>query len=131
MSETLVGLSAELTQMVTGEMLAVNVGSGSVSVFATPELTLLLEKTAVAALDGRLEANSTSVGSGLDVTHLAATPAGMEVRGIACVVAVNGRKVTFDVSAYDGKEKIAEGSHTRFIVDAQKFQDRADAKLKS
>jgi fluoroacetyl-CoA thioesterase len=131
MSEALVGLSAELKQVVTREMLAVSVGSGRVSVFATPELILLLEKTAVAALEGGLEANTTTVGSGLDVTHLAATPAGMEVRGIASVVAVDGRKVTFEVSAYDEKEKIAEGSHTRFIVDAKKFQDRAEAKLKS
>ncbi len=109
-------------------MLAARVGSGSVNVFATPELILLIEKTAVAALDGKLESGTTTVGSGLDVTHLAATPEGMEVRSTARVVEVEGRKVTFQVSVQDARETIAEGTHTRFIVDAARFQDRAESK---
>ncbi|MDP6375912.1 MAG: hotdog domain-containing protein [Pseudomonadales bacterium] len=128
MSESLVGLSAELGQVVSRDMLAVSVGSGSVAVFATPELILLLEKTAVAALEGRMEDGTTTVGSALDVTHLAATPEGMEVTATAEVVGVEGRKLEFQVSARDAKEKIAEGTHTRFVVDAVKFQDRADSK---
>ena len=110
-------------------MLAKNVGSGSVLVFSTPSLILLLEKTAVAALDGNLETGKTTVGSGLDVTHLAATPVGMEVKGTAEVIEVEGRKIVFKVAAEDGQESIAEGRHTRFIVDEAKFQDRADSKL--
>jgi fluoroacetyl-CoA thioesterase len=129
MPTSLIGLSATTTQTVTEDMLAKNVGSGTVLVFSTPSLILLLEKTAVAALDGKLEAGKTTVGSGLDVTHLAATPIGMEVKGSAEVIAVEGRKVIFKVSAEDGQESIAEGSHTRFIVDEAKFQDRANSKL--
>ena len=129
MPTSLIGLSATTTQTVTADMLAKNVGSGSVLVFSTPSLILLLEKTAVAALDGKLEAGKTTVGSGLDVTHLAATPTGMEVKGTAEVIAVEGRKIIFKVEAEDGQESIAEGSHTRFIVDEAKFQDRADSKL--
>jgi predicted thioesterase len=131
MFESLVGLTATISQTVTETMLADHVGSGSVSVFATPELILLLEKTAVAALEGKLEAGQTTVGSGLDVTHLAATPAGMEVTGHARVTGVDGRKLTFEVSAQDESDEIAAGSHTRFIVDSEKFQNRTNAKLKT
>ena len=129
MSEALTGLSATVTQTVTEEMLAKNVGSGTVSVFSTPELVLLLEKTALVALEGKLEAGKTTVGSGLDVTHLAATPMGMIVTCTAKVSAVDGHKVTFEVKAEDEQESIATGTHVRFIVDAEKFQARADAKL--
>ncbi|HIG40995.1 MAG: thioesterase family protein [bacterium] len=129
MSESFVGLSATINQTVTDSMLANSVGSGSVSVFATPELILLLEKTAVAALDGKLDSGQTTVGSALDVTHLAATPAGMNVSGFARVTEVDGRKLTFEVSAKDDSDEIAEGTHTRFIVEAEKFQKRANSKL--
>ncbi|MCZ6501389.1 MAG: thioesterase family protein [Gammaproteobacteria bacterium] len=129
MSEALTGLSATVTQTVTVEMLAKNVGSGTVSVFSTPELVLLLEKTALVALDGKLEAGKTTVGSGLDVTHLAATPLGMTVKCTVKVMSVDGRKLTFEVAAEDEQESIAKGTHIRFIVDAEKFQARADAKL--
>lgn len=129
MSEALTGLSATVTQTVTVEMLAKNVGSGTVSVFSTPELVLLLEKTALVALDGKLEAGKTTVGSGLDVIHLAATPLGMTIKCTAKVMSVDGRKLTFEVTAEDEQESIAKGTHIRFIVDAEKFQARADAKL--
>ena len=129
MPTSLIGLSATTTQTVTEDMLAKNIGSGTVLVFSTPSLILLLEKTAVAALNGNLEAGKTTVGSGLDVTHLAATPIGMEVKGTAEVIEVEGRKIVFKVAAEDGQESIAEGTHTRFIVDEAKFQDRADSKL--
>jgi fluoroacetyl-CoA thioesterase len=129
MSEELTGLSATVTQTVTQEMSAKDVGSGTVSVFSTPELILLMEKTALLALGGKLEAGKTTVGTGLHVTHLAATPIGMEVKCTAKVVEVDGRKVAFEIEAEDLKESIATGTHDRFIVEAGKFQERADAKL--
>ena len=82
MSKSLVGLAATLSQSVTHSMLADQLGSGSVAVFATPELVLLLEKTAVSALAGKLEEGQTTVGTALDITHLAATPLGMEVKAV-------------------------------------------------
>jgi len=129
MPASLTGLSATITQTVTEEMLAKNIGSGTVLVFSTPSLILLLEKTSVAVLEGKLETGETTVGSGLDVTHLAATPVGVKVTGTAEVIAVEGRKIVFKVAAKDEQESIAEGTHTRFIVDEAKFQDRADLKL--
>ncbi len=129
MPTSLVGLSTTITQTVSEEMLAKNIGSGTVLVFSTPSLILLLEKTSVAALEGKLETGETTVGSGLDVTHLAATPVGVKVTGTAEVIAVEGRKIVFKVAAKDEQESIAEGTHTRFIVDEAKFQDRADLKL--
>jgi len=129
MSSALTGLSATVTETVTEDMSAKNVGSGTVSVFSTPDLVLLLEKTALAALSGKLEAGKTTVGTALDLTHLAATPVGMKVTCTATVKAVEGRKLVFEVKAEDEREAIAAGTHTRFVVDVEKFQLRADAKL--
>ena len=122
------GLSASIRQEVSTDMLAANVGSGSVLVFATPELVRLLEQAAVAALEGNLEPGCTTVGTALDVAHLAATPEGMTVTVTATVIAAEGRKLTFEVSAHDEQEQIGSGTHTRFIIDAEKFQSKAASK---
>ena len=131
MSESLIGLSATITELVEEKMLANRIGSGTVAVFATPELILLLEKTAVACLEGHLEAGQTTVGSNLEVNHLAATPLGMQVTATVEVLEVDRRKVTFKVTARDETDQIAEGRHTRFIVDAERFQSAANLKLTS
>ena len=109
MLETLTGLSATVTQTVTEEMSAKNVGSGTVSVFSTPELVLLLEKAALAALHGKLEAGKTTVGSGLEMTHLAATPVGMIVTCRARGKAVDGRRLIFAITVPDDGESYAPG----------------------
>ncbi len=129
MSAPVQGLTATLNQVVSKNMLAKHVGSGSEPVFATPELILLIEKAAVAALTGHLPDGQTSVGTSLDVNHLAATPVGMEVSATARLTAVEGRKLVFEVEARDARELIATGSHTRYLVDAAKFTDRANQKL--
>jgi predicted thioesterase len=110
-------------------MLASHVGSGSEPVFATPQLVLLIEKAAVAALADHLPAGQTSVGTRLDVSHMAATPMGMEVSATARLTTVEGRKLVFEVEAMDARELIAKGSHTRYLVDASTFTSRANGKL--
>ena len=96
-------------------------GSGAVPVFATPSLVGLLEAAAMEALRGRLEPGDTTVGTRIEVSHLAATPIGEYVRGEATVVAVDGRRIVFDVAAFDSRQRIGEGRHERVIVSREHF----------
>jgi len=122
------GLAGEKTTTVDNTMLATHLGSGSIAVYGTPALIALMEGAAVAAIDPLLPEGQASVGFALDVKHLAATPAGLHVRARAKVVAVEGRKVTLDVEAYDERELIGKGSHTRYIIDVARFVERAQTK---
>ena len=103
-------------------------GSGSLPVLATPRMAALMEEAAVNAVQSALMPGSTTVGTRLDVTHDAATPVGMKVEAWAEVTAGEGRKITFAVSACDGRGRIGGGAHERFIVEADKFLAKAQAK---
>ena len=105
-----------------------HLGSGNVSVFATPEMVRLMEMAGVSAVDHLLAEGYRTVGIRVDVTHLAATPLGMTVRARAELTHVDGRKLTFRVEAFDDVEKIGEGIHERMIVNLVKFKERAEAK---
>jgi uncharacterized protein (TIGR00369 family) len=122
------GLAAEETATVTEALLATHLGSGSIEVYGTPAMIALMERAAVAAIDPLLPPGQASVGIALEVKHLAATPAGQQVRARAEVVAVEGRRVTFAVEAWDEQERIGEGAHTRYVIDVARFVERARAK---
>ena len=124
------GLSAELSIVVSDADTASRWGSGLVPVYSTPALVGLMEAAAVRALDGQLEAGQTTVGGHIDVRHLAATPVGMSVRVRAGLVAVEGRKLSFKIEAWDEVEKIGEALHERFVIETEKFVARASAKQK-
>lgn len=128
MSELQPGLVGEIERLVTSEDTAARWGSGLVPVFSTPALVGLMESAAVKALEGSLQAGQTSVGSRIDVRHLAATPVGMKVRAQAELTAVEGRKLTFKVQAWDEAELIGEAEHERFVVDESRFLARVEAK---
>ena len=113
---------------VTADMLASRMGSGLVDVFATPMLIAMMEGTAAQSVADELAPGQTTVGTRLDVRHLAATPEGMRVRVVSRLTAVDGRKLTFAVQAFDEIEQIGEGIHERFVVDQDKFVARAQAK---
>ena len=123
-----IGLSGEVSLTVTESDTADKWGSGLVPVFGTPSLVALMEAAAVKALTGHLEENQTTVGGRIDVRHLAATPVGMQVRARAELTALEGRKLTFQIEAWDESEKIGEALHERFIIDKEKFIARAQAK---
>jgi fluoroacetyl-CoA thioesterase len=87
-----------------------------------------MEEAARSSVDSKLDQGQMSVGVNLNVSHLAATPVGMRVSARAELVAVDGRRLTFKVEAYDEKEKIGEGTHTRAIINLERFMARLDAK---
>ncbi len=118
----------ESEAVVTGEWSAVRMGSGTVPVLATPALVALMEQAAVRALEGRLPPGQTSVGVRIDVRHLAATPLGMRVRARAVLTAAEGRRLTFQIEAWDEVEKIGEATHERALVDLARFMERVRGK---
>ena len=125
------GIKGEKKFTVTKEQLACNVGSGLVSVFATPMMIAAIENTAAASVAGELEEGKTTVGTLVNVSHVAATPEGMEVRieTELTEIAPNGKMLTFKVAAYDEAGLIGEGTHERFVVQNEKFQTKANNKL--
>ena len=108
---------------------AAEVGSGSLLVYATPCMVAMMEGAACEAIDPVMPEGHTSVGMELNVKHLSATPVGIEIRAEATVIAVEGKVITFAVTAYDEAGEIGKGTHTRVIVNAQKFLDKAYNKL--
>ncbi|KJE95395.1 thioesterase superfamily protein [Capsaspora owczarzaki ATCC 30864] len=123
------GRTGTATVTVTATHTAQAMGSGSVNVFATPQLVALMEAAAVNAVAGVLPDKCTSVGTLVNVSHVAATPVGMTVTATATLKQVSGKKLEFTVEARDEKEVVGSGEHHRFIVDEVKFADRANAKL--
>lgn len=122
------GLVGESELVVGPENTARHLGSGNVAVLATPEMVRLMERASVAAVDPLLPDGYRSVGVALDVKHVAPTPVGMAVRARAELLAVDGRKLTFRVEAWDAVEKIGEGIHQRAIVELARFGAKAAQK---
>lgn len=123
------GMKGRAEAVVTQENTAQAVGSGLVPVFATPYMIALMEHAAVNAVQAQLAPDEGTVGIRLDVTHDAATPIGMKVWAEAEVTAVEGRKLTFDVAAYDEAGRIGGGTHQRFIIQPDKFLAKVQGKL--
>ena len=115
---------------VNDKVTAAAVGSGALPVFATPSMIALIEKAAAESVAPQLEAGTTTVGTRLDVAHTAATPVGMTVRAVTELTEIDGRRLIFTVHAFDDAGEIGSGTHERFIVNAEKFLAKAEAKQK-
>ena len=124
----MLGVSYTHHLKVTEELLACEMGSGSLRVFATPGMIAAMEKAACEALAPYLKPGQTSVGIAINVEHTAATPLGMEVTIEATVTGKEGRRVDFDLVARDEVGVIGHGTHARFIVDSERFQEKANQK---
>ncbi len=122
-------VNATVTEIVTPEKTALSVGSGSLNVYATPAMLALIERAACEAVSTLLDEGETTVGTLLNVEHLAATPVGMSVFATAELVSREGRKFVFEVSASDESGLIGKGTHERFLVFSEKFQSKTDSKL--
>lgn len=127
--EIIVGMKGTAEVSVEREDTAAEVGSGSLLVYATPCMVALMEGAACEAIAAALPEDKTSVGTELNISHLSATPVGMDVRAEAEVTAVEGNMLTFAVTAYDEKGKIGEGTHKRAIINTQRFLEKTYAKL--
>ena len=120
----LLGVVGYAATVVGPENTAVSVGSGTLPVFATPSMAALMEQAALSALQAFLPLGTTTVGTALAVKHLAATPVGHNVQAEATVTAVEGRRIEFTVKVFDEREKIGEGTHERFLVEAESFMSK-------
>lgn len=124
------GIRGTDTVKVIYENTAVAVGSGVLEVFATPMMIALMEKTACNSVLPYLNEGDGSVGTALNVKHVAATPIGMTVTCESELIEVDGRRLVFKVEAYDEVGLIGKGTHERFIVNNEKFQSKTDNKGK-
>jgi len=124
------GLTGRADTVVVPENTASAVGSGLVPVFATPYMIALMENSAVNAVNDHLDEGQGTVGTHLDVSHDAATPIGMKVWAEATLKEVDGKRLVFEVAAYDEAGLIGKGRHERFIINVEKFMAKCDAKKK-
>ena len=122
------GLEAQKTAAVTDKNTAAAWGSGGLAVFATPAMIALMEGTALSAVESLLPPGWSTVGTELNIKHLSATPPGMKVSARAELLGINGRTLSFKVEAFDEAGKIGEGTHSRFIVENEKFLAKTESK---
>lgn len=123
------GMKATVSTLVEREDTALEVGSGSLLVYATPCMAALMEGAACEAIAAGLAEGETTVGIELNLKHTAATPVGMDVRAEAELTAVDGKILTFRITAYDEAGVIGTADHKRALVNSQRFLDKTYAKL--
>jgi predicted thioesterase len=115
------GLSKEMAFTIEEKHAASHIGSGSVRVLATPSMILFIEITARTMIEEYLPETHTSVGTLVNVRHLAASPVGSTVRTEVFIEDVKENKITLGVSVWEGEKKVGEGTHERFVVERERF----------
>mgnify|MGYP003275203564 CR=1 FL=1 len=123
-----IGIKGEAKETVNENNTALKMKSGSLMVYATPAMIALAEQAAYKSVEDYIEDGQGTVGTYMDIKHIAATPVGMEVTAKSELISAEGRKLTFKIEVFDEREKIGEGVHERFIVNNEKFQNKADSK---
>lgn len=127
--EITIGMKGSAATLVERTDTALEVGSGDLLVYATPCMVAMMEGAACQAIEEALAEGQTSVGTALNLVHTAATPVGMEVHAEAEVTKVEGKKITFQITAFDESGEIGHGTHERVLVTAQRFLEKAYNKL--
>ena len=125
-----VGMSNVIEAQSTEETTALKMKSGSLKVLATPAMMCLMEQAAAELVERNLPDDLTSVGIAININHKAPTPVGLTIKAEAVITKIDDRKIIFDVKAFDGIDEIGSGTHERFIVNKEKFQSKADLKLR-
>lgn len=123
--EMTVGTKHEVTATVTEEITAAKVKSGSLPVLSTPYMVALMEQAASELCDKFVDEGISTVGTALNISHLAPTCVGGKVRAVATLTAFDGRKACFDVEAYDDSGLIGKGTHERFTIKVESFMKKA------
>lgn len=125
------GIKGKQSLIVNNQNSARTMGSGTLDVFATPAMIALMEKTAWQSIAHALEKGQGSVGTKLDVSHDAPTPLGMTVTCESELIEIDGRRLVFSVIAKDEQGIIGKGTHERFVVNEQNFQEKTNRKMSS
>lgn len=128
MDKLIIGIKGEAKTTVTKNNTAVAYGSGGVEVFATPAMIGLMENAASNSVQEVLSQGLSSVGTRLDVKHMAATPLGMVVRATSELIEIAGKRLVFKLEAFDEVDKVGEGIHERFVINLEKFMEKNKAK---
>ncbi len=115
------GITGKISEIATKEKSAAAVGSGLLKVYSTPALVALMEKTASESLQPYLEPHENSVGAEIHVFHTKPTPLGMLVTCKSTIVETDGRKVVFQLKAHDEAGEIGHATHTRYVIDTERF----------
>ncbi len=131
MAKVQVGTTREEKRLVTGEVAVDFLGMEEARVLGTPHMIAFMEMTARNSVKSLLEPGQDTVGTLVNIKHLAATPIGMQVTFRSEVVEVDDRRILFKVEAFDEMEKVGEGTHERFVIDVARFASRVQAKLAS
>jgi fluoroacetyl-CoA thioesterase len=121
------GMTGEAVTTVTHENTAAAIGAGGVEVFGTPMLIALMENASWKAVADALDEGYVTVGTHVNISHLAATPLGQQVRASAELIEIDERRLIFNVVAYDERQKVGEGQHERTIVNLERFLSRIKA----
>ena len=124
-----IGIKHTVTETVTLEKTAANVGSGLLPVYATPAMIALMEKCASECVAPFIEEGKSSVGTMINVKHLAASPIGITITCTATLTEIDGRRLAFSIEASDEKGPIGEATHERFIIDVERFMAKCNSKL--
>lgn len=125
------GIKGRMEIMVTADLTAAKIGSGLAEVYATPYMIALIENTAWSSIADQLAGGEGTVGTKLEVEHLAATPVGMKVWCETTLAEVDRRRLVFDVEVFDEAGLVGRGRHERFIINNEKFLAKAEAKAKA
>ena len=123
------GIKNRIETKVTEDKTARAMGSGELPVLATPAMVALIEETCWRSVAAELDDGQGTVGTSLNISHLSPTPVGMNIACVSELVETDGRKLTFKVDVYDEESRIGEGTHERFIVDNEKFLEKAESKI--
>jgi predicted thioesterase len=123
-----VPMHGEARTKVTDDNTALKFGSGAVDVFGTPAMIALMETASINTVDEKLPEGFTTVGIDLNIKHIAATPKGMNITASAELTDIDGKRLVFNVEAFDEVEKIGEGTHQRYIIELDKFKSRVQSK---
>jgi fluoroacetyl-CoA thioesterase len=129
MKEISVGLKHEVVRLVEERFTAFHIGSETIKVLSTPSMIGFMERASLELVQPYLAEGQTTVGTLVNVRHLAATPMGQAVRVISEVVEVEGRRLVFHVEVWDAQEKAGEGLHERFVIDMERYLKRVQAKI--
>lgn len=119
-----IGLKGQQSEIVTNDKTAAAMGSGTLAVYATPAMIALMEKTAMLSVSAALEEGQATVGTRLEISHLAACGLGTKVSCESELTEIDRKRLVFSVTAYNGETVIGKGIHERFIIDTEKFMSK-------